>query len=127
MENKVLEKEIMLGNWFRHNDGWSSVRKEGEFQWEESDWYRLGDSTLDIDNVSSIPLTEDWMKDFGFSFDSKWDEFVKGDFCVYRDPESGVFCFYYEEKETILTYVHQLQNLYFTLKNGEELERKLKN
>ncbi len=56
-----------------------------------------------------------------------WDEFVKEDFNIYWDKEFETFQFYYEEKETMLTYVHQLQNLYFAIKSGEELERKSKN
>jgi len=69
-----------------------------------------------------IPLTEEWLKRFGFEF---WDGLG------WRHMETkgllvfDTFFFYrYYSIGVCLKHVHQLQNLYFAL-TGEELELKL--
>ena len=79
-----------------------------------------GLTTVPIEEIISIRLNERWLMRFGF----KYDEFISP---MYRPKaysisgmtlykESEIFCYSHIK----LTYVHQLQNLYFAL-TGEEL------
>lgn len=78
-----------------------------------------------------IPLTEDWLKRFGFEFkkgriseDSGVqlfnDFYDKGKFKLNHWDNGKLF--YWDDKfDNQIQYVHQLQNLYFAL-TGEELK-----
>ena len=68
-----------------------------------------------------IPLTEEWLLNFGFKLDVETDAYYSNDEFATLHIEG------YLQKEMIegcydvrLKYVHQLQNLYFAL-TGEEL------
>jgi len=78
---------------------------------------------LDID---PIPLTEEWLLKFGFenlSLTPKFDG-SKCNFTFYWEVDEIVLRENYEDIFiTRISYVHQLQNLYFAL-TGEELEIK---
>jgi hypothetical protein len=72
----VDEKEIKIGNWFHHNANWCYRRDENEtkmkdflFQWNDSDWYALGESTLFLENISPILITEEILLKCGFKYD----------------------------------------------------------
>ncbi len=79
----------------------------------------------EIDQFEGIPITEEWLlrlsdlKNFG--------KYYFHPFAIF--PEGGVFkawidtCEGYEPTNYTVSYVHQLQNLYFAL-TGEELEIK---
>ena len=62
-----------------------------------------------------IPLTEEWLKKFGFK--EKTHTFVFGNISIKQQTKS---CFFYHTGFN-LRYVHQLQNLFFAL-TGEELK-----
>lgn len=90
----------------------------------------------DYDDIEPIPLTEQWLKDFGFLYkdgdqcyinnffhieDRNKDEFLSEKDKIILKDSFGVWkydssCFLSEIK-----HVHQLQNLYFAL-TGEELK-----
>lgn len=70
--------------------------------------------------VKPISLTEEWLLEFGFNLITKSTNkyMVKN--------LAGQPCFFYKNKKliyqnTIIEYVHQLQNLYFAL-TGDELK-----
>ena len=67
-----------------------------------------------LDDLTPIPLTEEWLERFGFEEVNKGLTFKKGLFELEKAPD----CFQYET--TNIYYVHQLQNLYSAL-TGEEL------
>lgn len=80
--------------------------------------------TEEISFLKPIPLTEQWLKDFGFekpahSFIgdifhlSEWDEFPNT-WCVAMNKNNAIIF-------RRLKHAHQLQNLYFAL-TGEELK-----
>lgn len=92
--------------------------------------------SLSIVNFKPIPLTEEWLLNFGFTCDTSYDYFDE-------DIDRDVYCGYdidtitlimmdgylvpkpYYDDEAFgqnvkIKYVHQLQNLYFAL-TGEEL------
>ena len=94
---------------------------------------QLDDEIVDInvDDVSPISLTEEWLLKFGFEI-CGYGEVHSMCFTGYRVKNSiwdvyavsnGEFVLHKNTKETSITnikYVHQLQNLYFSL-TGEEL------
>jgi hypothetical protein len=75
--------------------------------------------TWNLKHCAGIPLDEEWLLKFGFERKNRW--FGKGDFS-YEDNKIylGFGCHCEGPEETDIKYVHQLQNLYFTL-TGEEL------
>lgn len=83
-------------------------------------------TNVGIRDLSPIKLTEEWLIKFGFS---KMEYRTLGKDCFYDDNfytinflyESMVF--YIEHLETNINYVHQLQNLYYSL-TGIELKIK---
>ena len=123
----MKQQELRIGNWVHHNFKWC-YRDHGtsfDFQWDDSDWYALGECTMSLDDVSPIPLTEQWLKDFGFEL--KEDLFTGPGYCIEHedyffniDKESMLFG--HPQFNTKIEYVHQLQNLYFAL-TGKELTR----
>lgn len=78
----------------------------------------------DIDFFKAIPLTEEWLLRFGFTFGIKLEDFVKGKHqFVEKGKFSGLFSekgYFYFSIETKIQYVHQLQNTYYAI-TGEEL------
>lgn len=95
------------------------------------DTAEFGIGVVDWNNIKPVPLTEEWLLNFGFN--KKVDEYVFQDYAI-EDIHNGVtwilkefdydsVCFVAIGKG--INYVHQLQNLYFALV-GEELELKNK-
>jgi len=95
-----------------------------------------------FDDIQPIPLTEEWLKRFGFEMDTHPNpfEYLEEWFIETDDPKSytGKYCefaitkekrgFWYDHQhnsteERKIKYIHQLQNLYFAL-TGKELEIK---
>ena len=121
-------KELRIGNWLHHGKYWSyrngNESKEFDFQWNESDWYALGECTLSLENIEPIPLTKEWLLKLGFDnrYESHWkstysDGFGAWDFILQKPTEERNYYWYEFAK---IEYLHQLQNLYFAL-TGEEL------
>lgn len=74
------------------------------------------------DKIKGVPLSEQWLLDFGFyelkpleSDEHKWSTFGKEG--VYIDLP--YFEFNLEEISIEIKFVHQLQNLYYSLTNKE--------
>lgn len=66
-----------------------------------------------------IPLTEEWMGDFGFKL-FPWG-FVLNAFRIDYNPTPLTFRYMSDNRSIEIKYIHQLQNLYFAL-TGEELQ-----
>jgi hypothetical protein len=64
----------------------------------------------------AIPLTEEWLLKFGFEITDNFQ--TKDRFQTHK--QDGIIWFEYGYIVVELNYVHQLQNLYFSL-TGEEL------
>jgi hypothetical protein len=92
--------------------------------------YRNGYTTFynQIDVISPIPLTKEWLSEFGFVgidnpngtpsilYKIKGHPLIEIIFTVFPVTRYNLRC----ESEKEIQYVHQLQNLYFAL-TGEEL------
>lgn len=134
----MKKSELRIGNYFRHYNEWSYRQpdngpfNEFDFQWEERDWFAIGESCLNLEKIKPIPLTEEWFLKFGFEKEqvcapgiAEWDEFYLNKVTI---SAIGVNMTGYKfgGGDTPLVdvrYVHQLQNLYFAL-TGTELEIK---
>ena len=89
---------------------------------------------VNLDEVEFIPLTEEWLLKFGFSFKEddlgfyfKWelkDDKKEFGFYVPGDEHPHRYKYYCGGWNGEIKYVHQLQNLYFAL-TGTELELKV--
>ncbi len=61
-----------------------------------------------------VPLTEQWLKDFGFKKSLRtWRKFG----CIFHITQYGKF--FINKLNLEIKYVHQLQNLYFALTGNE--------
>ena len=83
-----------------------------------------GDYKIDTDlgwvylkNCKPIPLTEEWLIKFDITKNNGYPyKFLNG----FIKIRNGVYFYKYYDLDIELEFVHQLQNLYFTL-TGEEL------
>lgn len=119
----ITANELRLGNLvnFMEDDTIFTVEEIvtdgiGVHNEEESTW-------IEIDQFSGIPLTEEWLLKFGFTWSHYHQDTAQRE---YYGINEYYVCklnnrFYYEN--TKLEYIHQLQNLVFAL-TGTELELK---
>lgn len=82
----------------------------------------------DAKDFNGIPLTEQWLEDFGFIKDDRTNEFWKpGNDLVVRQVDSWFFAVYDHKHAKLemrrIESVHDLQNLVFVIDN-QELELK---
>lgn len=78
-----------------------------------------------IRDYRPIPLTEQWLKEFGFEIykdDSSYTATLV-DFKIWKGQFDKLHIWQYPFYHTDILYVHQLQNLYFAL-TGNELIKK---
>ena len=111
--------ELRIGNWV-NNMGVMTKFEEGDWDCIINKLY----SQTPMDRYEPIPLTEEWLLKFGFTFyrENMYD--IK-DFTFLLDRFT-LWDYTGEERYLIacsVNHVHQLQNLYFAL-TGEELEIK---
>lgn len=135
----VLEQEIRIGNIFLHNSNWSNENEqmvEHEFRFTADHWYWLGESLFDLDNISPVPLTKEWLLKFDFIKDKdreSWFVDIENGYnrfdLMFFDGVVYLKSRYSPEKLDVqalphIKFVHQIQNLYFAL-TGKELEVEL--
>lgn len=128
-------QELRIGNLIEYANKICFVRGIVEMKifLEETDGYKsIHDSR--IDSVNPIPLTEEWLVKFGWSyyngktsgnltkdFGGKIDfDFIDGEMMLKSHYEDQ----YKYRHVRHIEFVHQLQNLYFAL-TGKELEIKV--
>ena len=89
---------------------------------ERKEWYEVSeidaeDLLIMDDDYQPIPLTDEWLFKFGVLKNNEYPyKFLNG----YIKIRNGLFFYKYHLLDIELKYVHQLQNLYFSL-TGEEL------
>lgn len=118
--------ELRIGNWVEVP---KDARYEERFiKWENENFYHIHQGYLEFEDIFPIPLTEEWLVKFGFT-KSRYNKNIFEIGQVYElrphTEEIGFFEFGWVNDESgyiaSVQYVHQLQNLYFSL-TGEELE-----
>lgn len=120
-------KELRIGNWVNHLDNWSYRQpktdfKEFYFKWDESDFYALGECTLNLEDVQPIPLTEEILLKCGFEYNNNYGQFKHPNCPLYftKHPNNKtLLCFIHNCTNGTTKFLHQLQNLYFALTNTE--------
>lgn len=74
-------------------------------------------------NYQPIPLTEEWLKRFGFVNDKaykvRWYLYINSNLLFTYDIDDNCICIFDNWLDHKIQFVHQLQNLYFSLKNKE--------
>lgn len=138
----IKENELRIGNLVTHlGKDWSYrnhltvPNKDFNFEWDSHDWYALGESTLFLESIEPIKLTTEWLEKFGFKGYSEGAYYYHKkdiddeDFLVIGSDNmcsiNNISHISYHDDNIIflrkIDNVHQLQNLWFSLK-GEELE-----
>jgi len=115
--------ELRIGNWVK----WNYEERSDGNAYPVEFGYELDDIKNNPNIVKPIPLTEEWLKRFGFESDSYQDMYVLGWLKINCDKTKGKPELWIENitgKVVYIEHVHQLQNLYFAL-TGQELELKL--
>ena len=114
-------KELRIGNYVNLIcDG--HEHEPDTFQWDVEDYEYYETEMI---NILPIPLTEEWLVEFGFkrtSFGRQFKGFyLEADSRVVSTDVLSSFSFEQipDKKYLRITYVHQLQNLYFALINKE--------
>ena len=82
-----------------------------------------GQFKISTPNIEPIPLTEQWLLDFGFEYKLRNEYAISiGDYTlllsIEKDHIAVIYVYAYDSEATFLKniiYVHQLQNLYFAL------------
>tara|TARA_R110002124_G_scaffold199603_2_gene366415 strand:+ start:413 stop:733 length:321 start_codon:yes stop_codon:yes gene_type:complete len=100
--------ELRIGNW---------VMYSSKIQVNEN---KIRECVDHPDRFAPIPLTEDWLKRFGFEYSD-----LNGDSGLWKIPPFQIYGKYNQfiyEYALDVNYVHQLQNLYFAL-TGQELNQ----
>lgn len=130
----IKRAELRTGNLFHNNLGAISILfvreiREDAIIGKELDGVFNG--SFDEEDISGVPLTEEWMLKFGFEnvddeIDfSQWrinDDIpfqIFGNGSDKQEPFKYAYEFNHEEKTIEIKYVHQLQNLYFALTGNE--------
>lgn len=134
-------EELRIGNYVSTGNGVAySEEKVTSIETFVSEQFKIGfNNRVDVkyycDDIKPIPLTEQWLFDFGFKknhnkyFFDDWIilEIEDGD---WLDPSLDVFIKRPHQKEkcylTCVFSVHELQNLFYAVSSGEELTIKEK-
>lgn len=118
----MTANELRIGNWLQNNGEQYQITGATIISMERGDSF-----------AEPIPITDEWLHRFGFEIidglyrmDMYWGEFR--DFTTLKNQFLfGCFNFekriYFTRNVESVTYVHQLQNLYYAL-TGQELEVK---
>ena len=113
--------ELRIGNWV------FSEETESNFVIDEHSFSAI---TIEhIDAIKPIPLTDEWLKRFGFEVEGLGYEIYDRFLTLIPEEDEGfdvlIMTADFEKPMyiTYIDYVHQLQNLYHAL-TGEELKEK---
>lgn len=119
-------KELRIGNYLREDlerDGLEMIQVESIWWDESSECYYINQD--EITAFEPYPLTEEWLRKFGFERKEGWDDMFfwsievnNQTFDLEENPKG-----YEYDMWIIVKYVHQLQNLFSSL-TGKELELK---
>lgn len=126
--HKMIDaKELYINAWYNHNGKWNYADHKGPFQWQDRDWYALGESMLFLEDVQPIPLTPELLEKAGFIRE-------KEPFIYHRKPlnfDMDLQVWFAGKPKVLINgtefphvqYLHQLQNLFQAL-TGRELDVK---
>ena len=125
----MITNELRIGNWVNSElfgdykiIGISNFSENNALFWKSYNYYPKACS---IDSLKGIHITEEWMVKAGaMKIHEVLDIFELDRFELYQFYTHGFWKVVDKENKTYITkvsYVHELQNMYFVL-NGEELQ-----
>jgi hypothetical protein len=129
----IKPEELRIGNYI--TDIWADqIDEKGNKKayqvikfTDKKAWYYKGNYSAEIKNIRPVKLTEEWLLKFGFKksiYDGAFFIHLNNDHLFYIDIEKNIYgSIDNNEYKINLSYVHQLQNLYFDL-TGKELTLK---
>lgn len=128
----MREEEIRIGNWVKGIEVGTPYQITQWHFFDAQQHDNAGDGSY-WDYVRPIKLTEEWLLKFGFKVTSdnpKSKSQYKGDILFYildfefsnseKGQDGGFYSYQLNSGNTIVRFVHQLQNLYYAL-TGQEL------
>ena len=121
----MKEIDLMIGKYYTHNGNWNYADYKGVFNFNSRDWYAIGESTLFIEDIEPIELSEEILLKCGFDEISRDGLNIRYDFEPYKfgylDYYNGkiIVTFQSQKISEEIKYLHQLQNLIFALTNEE--------
>lgn len=124
---QLLKEEIKIGNYFKYI-------RDGIIQnitWEEYNWYQLRECIIDIEEIMPIIISTFQLEKLGYRKINRlisgyeyWVENDYSNFAIRKNANGNwqmcavqginIFAF-----DPILQYVHQLQNLHYSLTDRE--------
>lgn len=105
----INAEELRIGNIVENTYG-------NIFPVDASKIYRI--SCGDLSNIKPVPLTEEWLLRFGFESNSYQDRYENKIIHVECNKTRG-FTELWIDRMPHIKYVHQLQNLFFALRDKE--------
>ena len=100
----MRSEELRIGNWVKFFD-------------EATEREMNGGDFMYPDLIDPIPLTEEWLEKFGFTYDGyAW---ITGVLVLIKPHSNGGYYIQNWTGTIEIKYVHQLQNLYFVLTEKE--------
>ena len=116
-------KELRLGNYIKYS---GSIFGNGDgivYAIQDDLIIIHNGNTLYLDELKPIPLTEEWLVRFGFVYCKNYDEYRYKEktnwFGIFKSENDDWLFEKPNMSSVVLTSVHQLQNLYFSLTNEE--------
>lgn len=125
----INANELFLNANYNHNGKWNYANHEGIFKWTDRDWFALGESTIMLENIKGIPITEDvfWQCNLGYTSTDERFNFTGVNSVEYVIEQQDDWWFIGINNTSSIQFfawniyhLHQLQNLYFAL-TGKEL------
>ena len=123
----ILARELRIGNLVWDDYSGEMIISQITHSTESVNFrktWQLPDGWALCKDIKPIPLTEEWLLKFGFTyridtgFNGWYSTPILGESIRIYKIEQGWFK--YHSSLTVIKYVHKLQNLYFAL-TGEEL------
>lgn len=126
---RINANELRVGNWV-NNSLAGNVKLTNELMWPLIKFGSQGTADLKqyFDRHSFIPITEEWLLKFGFTYSDsphyrEWN-FINDKFYSYKvviNDTTEEFRWFSKVIPNVdkVVYVHQLQNLYFALTQEE--------
>jgi len=122
-------QELRIGNYYIFAD-YEGIVCRKVIEIKHNEFGLIGDyDGVNFEICQPIPLTEEWLLNFGFvklkrEYDqSDNDMYIKNDLCIvwYNSENENFMQFFVNNTGINIKHVHQLQNLYYCL-CGEELK-----
>ncbi len=127
-ELRIKPSDLRLGNWVMYDNRYFQISMIADV-FPELNTTEFGIGVVDYNNISAIPLSEEVLLRSGFHKCEKHENFYQ----IILNDWTKIYVAFHEKQYAVelsiskhsfcpkVNYLHQLQNLYYTL-TGEEME-----